>query len=432
MTPKPFFKQPVFFLWIRCLYILNYLLWRPFGVVALGYRLATRRHQRVVAVTGSVGKTTATRAIMTLFHGDASARIHTGDNCFALVGLNLMRQGPRARWAVVEVGIGVPGQMAHYAATLQPDLVVMTALASDHVGRFAGDGALWEEKARMVRALRPRGVAVLNGDDAAVMRMASVTPARVVTFGFSPGCDYAAVDLECHATGTRFTLCAEGSQTAVHCRLVGREAVRALLAAVAVGRTAGMSLESIRSRLEGLPPTPGRMQPVKLLGGAVAICDDFKAGIETIHASLDTLADLSAARRILVLGSLFRPQPPRSEKYAAVGRHAARSADRIILVGRRSSLYWRGFRDVAALPTIDHVRNIEEAVALLRAVLAPGDVVLLKGRGEEKLARIALALSGREIRCRLASCPLENILCQACPYSSPDAKAHVGERMSNP
>lgn len=186
MTPKPFFKQPVFFLWIRCLYILNYLLWRPFGVVALGYRLATRRHQRVVAVTGSVGKTTATRAIMTLFHGDASARIHTGDNCFALVGLNLMRQGPRARWAVVEVGIGVPGQMAHYAATLQPDLVVMTALASDHVGRFAGDGALWEEKARMVRALRPRGVAVLNGDDAAVMRMASVTPARVVTFGFYP------------------------------------------------------------------------------------------------------------------------------------------------------------------------------------------------------------------------------------------------------
>jgi len=418
------FSQKLFFLWVRILYRLNLLAWGFVGTVAMAYRLATRWRQRVVAVTGSVGKTTTTRAIMTVLRGESPDWIHAGENCFALVGINLMRQGPRARWAAVEVGIGEPGQMSRYATTLQPDAVVMTAIASDHLAWFPSAEALWEEKARLVRALRPDGLAILNGDDREVMRMAAVTRARVITFGLSSDCHYSAEGLELHPTGSRFTLCAEGVRTVVQSQLVGREAVRALVAAAAVGRVAGMPFDAIRIRLEQILPAPGRMQPVRLRSGAVAVCDDFKAGIETVHAAIDTLEALRAGRRIVVLGSLYRPLAPRVEKYADLGRHAARSADHIVLVGRKAALYKRGFKDATAPLHVDHVRNIDEAIVLLSGILAPEDVVLIKGRGEEKLGRIALALAGRPINCRISFCPLENILCQACPYG--DRGGHTG------
>lgn len=409
------FGQKAFFLWVRCLYRLNLAGWGVVGTVAMAYRLLTRRHQRVVAITGSVGKTSTTRAIMTVLRGAAPDWIHAGDNCFSLVGINLLRQ-LSARWAAVEVGIGEPGQMWRYAATLRPDAVVMTAIASDHLAWFPSREALWQEKARMIRALGPEGLAILNGDDGEVMRMASLTRARVITFGLSPGCDYCAEAVALHPSGTRFTLCAEGTRTVVQSQLVGRDALRALLAAAAVGRAAGMAFDAIGARLEEVPAAPARMQPLRLPCGAVALRDDFKAGIETVHAALDTLASLEASRRIVVLGSLYRPVAPRGEAYAAVGRHAAVTADRIVLFGRKASLYRRGMPAAAAAPVVDHVRNIDEAVSLLRGILGPGDVVLLKGRGEEKLGRIALELCDRPVACRIPFCPLENILCQDCPY----------------
>jgi UDP-N-acetylmuramyl pentapeptide synthase len=185
-----------------------------------------------------------------------------------------------------------------------------------------------------------------------------------------------------------------------------------------------MPFDAIRIRLEQIRPAPGRMQPVRLRSGAVAVCDDFKAGIETVHAAIDTLEALRAGRRIVVLGSLYRPLAPRVEKYGDLGRHAARSADHIVLVGRKAALYKRGFKDATAPLHVDHVRNIDEAIVLLSGILAPEDVVLIKGRGEEKLGRIALALAGRPINCRISFCPLENILCQACPYG--DRGGHTG------
>jgi len=405
------------------------------------YRKATRRRQRVVVITGSVGKTTTTRATMHVLGQKAPRWVHAGDNCFACLGRNLVRQGMRSPCVALEVGIGRAGQMKRYAAALQPDVVVITAVTSDHIERprsawtpvekralvpllrldcgepILSFEALWNEKATMVRALPREGLAILNGDDAAVLRMAGETSARSLTFGLSPHCDYSARDIVLLPEETRFTLVAEGVALPVCAKLVGRESIRGLLAAAAVGRAAGLDFAAIVQRLEEVLPTPARMQPIKLQSGAIAICDDFKAGGETIQAALNNLPDIQARRRVVVLGRLFAPHPPVGEKYAAVGRMVAACADRVVLVGWRAQLYRRGFAKLRTGVPVESAASIDEAVALLQKDLGPGDVLLIKAAGGEKLSRIALRLAGDPVDCPLTYCKLDNTVCQECPHA---------------
>jgi len=405
------------------------------------YRKATRRRQRVVVITGSVGKTTTTRATMHVLGQKAPRWVHAGDNCFACLGRNLVRQGMRSPCVALEVGIGRAGQMKRYAAALQPDVVVITAVTSDHIERprsawtpvekralvpllrldcgepILSFEALWNEKATMVRALPREGLAILNGDDAAVMRMAGETSARSLTFGLSPHCDYSARDIVLLPEETRFTLVAEGVALPVCAKLVGRESIRGLLAAAAVGRAAGLDFAAIVQRLEEVLPTPARMQPIKLQSGAIAICDDFKAGGETIQAALNNLPDIQARRRVVVLGRLFAPHPPVGEKYAAVGRMVAACADRVVLVGWRAQLYRRGFAKLRTGVPVESAASVDEAVALLQKDLGPGDVLLIKAAGGEKLSRIALRLAGDPVDCPLTYCKLDNTVCQECPHA---------------
>lgn len=305
--------------------------------------------------------------------------------------------------------------MTRYATVLKPDIVVVTAIGSDHLRYLGGPEGLWQEKTEMVRALGEEGWAVLNGDDAAVLRMAEITKAGIRSFGFSSSCDVFAGDWETGPEGSWFNLHAEGRTFPVRSRLIGREAVRTQLAAVVVGRLSGMPLDLIMRRLEAQKPTPGRMQPVLLRSGAIALCDDFKGSFESFHAALDVLGEIRGRRRLVVLGGLYQPPAPRVPHYEKIGERLAGLADRVILLGDRSCLYRRGLRDVLNNKTVTVARTVGEAVEQLRAELRAGDVVLLKGRGEQKLLRIALELAGEKVGCRMAFCTFENVLCQECP-----------------
>ena len=420
---------------------LNAKTWRLTLWLTSVYRSITKRGQRLVVVTGSVGKTTTTRAILNVLGRGSPRWVHAGDNCFACLGRNLVRQGVWTRWTALEVGIGRRGQMKRYAAALRPDVVVVTAVTSDHIERVRSSWTpiekrskipflrldcggpilsfeeLWTEKATMVRALAPGGIAILNGDDTEVLRMSTASAARSVTFGLSPRCDFAARDVVLLPSGTRFTLVAEGKTIPVVTTLVGKESIRGLLAAAAVGRAAGLDFETIVTRLGQATPTPSRMQPIPLECGAIAICDDFKAGGETMHAALASLAGIAARRRIVVIGGLFYPLPPVGERYAAVGRLVAECADRVVLFGWRAQLYRRGFASLRPGVQVQSAVSIDGAVELLRSDLGPGDVVLIKGIGGQKLSRIALRLAGDPVDCPLTHCKLENMVCRECPHA---------------
>lgn len=135
-----------------------------------------------MAVVGSFGKTTATRAVMAAL-GRSYAQ-HTSWNARGFLPLRLLLTPPLALHRVFEVGIRRPGTMVRYARFLRPDVVVVTSIGSEHARSLGPPEEIRDEKAHMVRALSPDGLAVLNGDDPNVRWMSTQTEARVVTYGF--------------------------------------------------------------------------------------------------------------------------------------------------------------------------------------------------------------------------------------------------------
>jgi UDP-N-acetylmuramyl pentapeptide synthase len=391
--------------------------WPILSRLAYVHRRTLARTARVVGVVGSFGKTTTARAVLTALTGTPQTLVNR--NQYSFIADALLRIGPRDRHAVIEVGIERPGQMADYARLLGPDLAVVTSVGSEHNRSLGTLETTRAEKAEMVRVLRPRGLAVLNGDDPNVRWMAGRTQAAIRTFGFGAANDVRATHVSLDwPHGTRFTLHADDDSRDVRVRLVGRPGVYAILAAVTVALAEGFPLDKVLPPLQALTPTAGRLEVVQLPNAVYLLRDDYKAPLETIDAALDVLAEIPAVRRIVVLGEVDEPFGSEGPIYRRLGERVAQIASRAILVGGSKSFqrYAAGAtRAGLARDALVHAgRNVLGVVQALQEDLRPGDVVLIKGRDSQRLARVALALLGATVRCELTACHA-NAICDRCP-----------------
>lgn len=391
----------------------SWLAWPLLGNLAALRRRTVLRRTPVVAVVGSYGKTTTTRAVaMALGLGEEPEC----ENSWSYLARRVLRHrvGPPL---VIEVGISRPGQMRAYARMLRPDLVVVTSVGGEHQTSLQGVEATQMEKSQMVAGMAPGGVAILNGDDDLVEGMAPLARGRIVRFGLRERNDVRAEEVKLDwPRGTAFVLVGERFRLEARVGLVGAHSMGACLAAAAVGRQLGVAPETIVERLSHLAPTPARMQPVLLPSGAVLLRDDFKSGLETIHAALETLAEIPALRRLAAFGDITEPDRPQAAVYRRLGERTASVASRVLYVGHKFGPFASGARqrglargDVTAH---DDVHALAEA---LRGELRAGDVVLLKGRTDQKLGRAALILQGRPVRCTIRSCHAISIRCEVCP-----------------
>jgi UDP-N-acetylmuramyl pentapeptide synthase len=215
----------------------------------------------------------------------------------------------------------------------------------------------------------------------------------------------------------RFTVALNGVERAVETRLVGRHMVFPVLAAITVAWLEGVPLDSAIARVATFEPTPGRMQLMALPGGAFLIRDDFKSSQDPLEAALQTLGEVPARRRIAVLGELA--ESTGNDNYRAMGALVAAVADRAIFVGHGKNVKLYRTGAIAAGMDRDQVEiaeNARDATQLLRHSLAEGDVVLTNGRWQQALARVGLALTGRNVRCRADPCPFKRMLCDYCPF----------------
>jgi UDP-N-acetylmuramoyl-tripeptide--D-alanyl-D-alanine ligase len=187
-----------------------------------------------------------------------------------------------------------------------------------------------------------------------------------------------------------------------------------ILAALSAAAVEGIDLAAAARRLGELAPLPGRMQIIPLGCGAVLIDDSFKSAIETIHASFDALEALPAQRKFLVLGDISEPPGKQGPLGRAVGERIAAIFDEALCIGRHFPLYRRGAERAGMAR--ENVRRVDvgQAIEILRQKLGPGDVVLLKGRDNQRFDRIALGLRGRTIGCDLHYCDLRSGRCARC------------------
>ena len=386
--------------------------------LACAYRQLIIPRKRLIAVVGSLGKTTTTRALRAAIL--EKNHYQSFSNYGSRLAENILRSRPHDPYDVFEVGISGPNGMDWPAKMLQPDIVVVTSIKSDHNRSFPTLEDTRSEKVKMVRALSRKGVAVLNGDDPNVAWMAKHSRGRVVTYGFNSAHDVWASDLKLDwPKGTTFTLHACDEVRPVRVQLIGEQIIYSILATVAVAVTEEIPLDSVIPKLEALGPARGRMEPVALGGGVTFLDDSFKSPLESIYAALDTLSRVPAKRRIIVLGAVEEPPGPQGPIYKELGRRIATCADLLIFVPGKANL--QPIRSGAleagmARTSILHASNrVEKAIEILGAELQCDDVVLLKGAFADKYRRILLGLQGKTIKCTVKRCRVKVFFCEDCP-----------------
>lgn len=373
------------------------------------------RGRMVIGVTGSYGKSTTVRAIQAVV--DPESRAVPSPNSGPSLALHVLLQNIGSRPYVLEVAAGRPGHVDRAARMIAADIGVVTCIGSEHIAALRSLDAIAEEKSWLIRRLTPGGVAVLNGDDERVRSLAAVAPGKTILVGFDPGNDVRALDYELDwPRGARFTVDLFGQPAELQTRLIGRHMAYPLLIALAVARACGVDSHIAAERLARLQPNRGRLQTVALPGGGYVLRDEYKSGIETIETALDVLEMIPARRRIIILGEITEPPRPQRQAHLRVGERAGSMVDIAIVLGKQRDAYRSGLRRGGLAPDqiVDAGRSWEKALTALPDDLGEGDVVLLKGRHDERLERIALALQGRAVGCRLVTCNTPLTRCDDC------------------
>ena len=351
---------------------------------------------RTIGVTGSSGKTSTKELIASVLRRHFKTKATEGNlNNHIGVPLTLIRLDEDDQYGVVEMGMNHPGELAPLVKMTAPEIGVISSIGPAHIEFFADQAGIAAEKAELIAALPPEGLAVLNAEDEWSRRIADRTNARVVWVGNGPDSTWRAEDLQIAADGLSFRLRHNGGAPLVRLPVVNRVMVANALLAAAVGRECGLTLDEIALGLEAVRLPGARMQVVKA-HGAWILNDAYNANPDSMKAALTTLGEFpGATRRLAVLGSMGELGRHATELHRAIGEFAARqNLAFLIAVGPYAEACVKGAM-AAGLDSTQIVMafNAEEAASALSPLLREGDAVLVKGSRFMGLDRLVSALT---------------------------------------
>lgn len=367
---------------------------------------------RVVAVTGSVGKTTTKDLLGQLVAPLGPTVVPRGSfNNELGLPLTVLTADADTRYLVLEMGADREGNLTYLTSVAPPDVAVVLVVGSAHLGHFGDVDAIARTKGELVEGLRPGGVAVLNADDLRVAAMASRVPdgpdgrpGRVVTFGTIPSADVRAADVTLDTEGrASFVLHAAGEAHPVALRLVGEHHVTNAVAAAAAALQLGVAPADVAQRLEGaVPLSPHRMHVVDRPDGVRVIDDAYNANPDSMRAGLRALAVMAATQRrrsVAVLGEMLELGPDSRAVHDELGELVVRLNIRwTVVVGAGAGGIVDGARREGSWgDEVVHVADLEEAAQVLRDGLEEGDIVLVKSSKGAGLWRLANELTGEQV-----------------------------------
>jgi UDP-N-acetylmuramoyl-tripeptide--D-alanyl-D-alanine ligase len=324
----------------------------------------------VVGVTGSNGKTSTKEMAAAVLSARFPVLKSEGNlNTETGLPLTLLSLSPEHRVAVLEMGMQGPGEIARLALLARPTVGVITGIGSVHAEYFAdGREGIARAKGELVEALPPDGMAVLNQDDPFFSMLAALSRASVVGFGLDRG--------ELHGEGYRVLpqggSCFRVAGVEVRLRLAGRHQARNALAALAVGRFAGVPLTEAAAALAEVS-VEHRLQERPTSAGYVIVDDAYNASPESMLAAFEALDEQPGQGRLLaVLGEMRELGPLAPEAHRSVGRRAAQIFDRVAVVDIGEG------RTLAEAAGAELLPDRAAAIRWVRSTARPGDRVLLK------------------------------------------------------
>jgi UDP-N-acetylmuramoyl-tripeptide--D-alanyl-D-alanine ligase len=351
----------------------------------LGRAVRRQSRAKLVAITGSAGKTTTKETIAALLEGTFTVVKNQGNlNNHLGLPLSLLELRHGADVAVMELGMNHAGEIRVLVGLAEPDVRVWTNVGDAHIGNFGSPDAIAAAKAEILEGAARDAVFVANADDPRVMRYAAGFPGRVVTFGYAEGADVRAVDVvELGLGGMQATLKTHAAEHRLTVPLLGRGNLANVLCAVAVASELGVPLADVVSRVARLAPARRRGE-VRVLGRGVTVVDDsYNSSPAALRRSLETLArERTTGRRVAVLGEMLELGDLSMALHEECGRAAAAAGlNLLVTVGGPPAEALGRTAVVAGMSAtaVRHAATSAEAADLAARLVAPGDVVLVKG-----------------------------------------------------
>ncbi|MFA5997671.1 MAG: UDP-N-acetylmuramoyl-tripeptide--D-alanyl-D-alanine ligase [Candidatus Paceibacterota bacterium] len=403
-------------------------------ILELESKLVLRKyHPKIIAVTGSVGKTSTKDAIFAVVGEKLVARKSVKSfnseiglpltilNCengwnnpfiwlkniikgFALI----VSRMHYPKWLVLEVGADKPGDIVRATNIITPDIAVITRFSEVpvHVEFFKTPDELYEEKANLVKALRNTGVLIVNADDDRVLALREKTKAKSLTYGLSGGAMFCATNIQVAydkgaPVGTTFKLEYDGSVFPVEMKgVLGVQPVYSALAAIATGVYLKLNIIDILEKLTVHISPPGRMRLIPGLKGTTIIDDTYNASPVAAEAAVEALRSIKTkGRRIAVLGDMLELGKYTIDEHKKLGTQAASFVDMILAVGPRAKYIIEGaLEGDMSEKNLLEFDDSQEAGKYLESILNSGDVILAKGSQGVRMERVVEEVMGEPER----------------------------------
>ncbi|MHB8871405.1 MAG: UDP-N-acetylmuramoyl-tripeptide--D-alanyl-D-alanine ligase [Candidatus Doudnabacteria bacterium] len=369
----------------------------------------------IVAVTGSVGKTSAKEAIFSVLRAKYPKQGIVRKNnknynnefglSFTIIGVDSPKRNP-FKWIfvflkafilsrffshypkvlILELGIDRPGDMDVLTEIIKPHIAVLTTIGVSHLQNFKNENQIFEEKRKIFKHLSVNDYAILNQDDAKVRTAVSGLKSKVLTYGFDSSSDlwidgYNPIYEKGGIYGSSFTLKYLGEKEDIFLpNTIGIQHVSAAVAAAAVGIAQGMDLSQISAALRYYKPEPGRMGILPGEYGTVILDDTYNAAPLSMHAALRELASFPASHKVAVLGDMLELGPESEQAHINIANEIKElQLDSVILVGPEMHLAYEHLKKSGFNETTQWFKSSVLAIQASRKLLAGNTVMLIKG-----------------------------------------------------
>ncbi|MCB8878805.1 UDP-N-acetylmuramoyl-tripeptide--D-alanyl-D-alanine ligase [Acidisoma cellulosilytica] len=367
------------------------------GLTALGRFARDRFTGKLVAVTGSVGKTTTKEMLRRILAAEAPthAAVASYNNHWG-VPLTLARMPRDSRFCVAEIGMNHPGEIAPLAALARPHVAVITNVASVHIGHMGSLAAIAAEKAAILSGLEPGGIAVLPADSPEFATLAGAAGAhRVIRFGKSETAKARLVAVNSDADGASVSMSLDGMPLSFRLAAPGEHMALNAVAAIAAAVAMGLDPHHASAALDGFSAVSGRGARRRLTlpdGEALLLDESYNASGPSVRAALAVLALQPARRRIAVLGDMRELGEASAAEHLALLPDVIAHADLLFACGPEMK---RLYESVPEWQRAAHTLTSAELAPLVVAALRAEDAILVKGSLGSRMAIIINALPVR-------------------------------------
>lgn len=369
----------------------------------------------VIAVTGSVGKTTAKEAIgMVLSQKYQVVKSEANLDPVFNIPITLLKVRPSTQQVILEMGIVYPGEMTFYMSLVRPKIGVVTKIDWTHTEFLKDADTVQKEKGQLISSLPKWGHAVLNWDDSRVRSLAKSSNAPVFFYGSDPeSCQLWYDHVDPTLSRTKFTIHYKQESVEVHYPLLGRHQIVSAVAAASVGVLSKLNLLTIRRGLEQVTASPHRFQKIAGPNGSIIIDDTYNASPVATVAALTSLAEFTGERHIAILGHMRELGDYNEAGHRLVGKTLVDLGYDGLITYRKEAAdiaryaqEYRVSKKAGTDPFAYAFDDVRKILVWMQEHLRGNDIVLIKGsRHTIHLERLVAGIMGRSM----------TVICPVCP-----------------